>query len=545
MAGQHHVEVIDFRQDRRESVPDRDAAGLRVRSDAVERAVEGEDRPGGLVALLCDRLLDELPVRLEVAVLRGDVEVEHVVLLEPVVAPGGVLLPLVGQAEVLVEQRLRLRAVVVVVAQRLRGRLRAHLLRSDVRGVLRGVTRVVVDLVAGRQEEVGVREHLVRAVERGLPASRVALEVAGRAQLRVADERELVLQVRVVVLELLDLRPAALLAAHTVGVGGAGLEAGDGCVDVVVGAVGGGAAVHRLDGLRVRGHRLVCSGCDLHGLVHTGIREPGDAALALVGAHAQEDGRLPLGLRCLLEGQVLEVEVQVRAGRATLVQLDGDRVLALDQDLRVHGEGALARCRAVRPAVLHVASLAGLRVLDVVVVEARDLLAVDEDRRGVVVADGAGQLLAVGQLLRIDGHVRAEEERLGVGAGLVLLVLSQEVVRQEPAVELLALTAESAEGAGRRLPLRIVEGGSGPIGPVFQPVGRIRIRVEVGPRRLAALQERDRIDGVGGGGHGGRGDCGTQQRQCGTRGEEPGEAGHGKPFMRSEQRARGYGLTTY
>src|SRR5699024_8066063 len=93
----------------------------------------------------------------------------------------------------------------------------------------------------------------------------------------------------------------------------------------------------------------------------------------------------------LVEIQVLESEVDVGTGIATLMELDGDGVLAGFQMLVGHNELPTVGGATVGTAVHHVSAFALVGEVETTVVESFDAFPVDVDNGCVIVAQRTAQ----------------------------------------------------------------------------------------------------------------------------------------------------------
>src|SRR5699024_5033372 len=117
----------------------------RVVGHTVQRAVEREHGPVSVIAVFGDRGLEELTVIVPVPVFGTDIQMQHIIVFEPVGAFGRIVFRKVGLVVVLVVQPLREAAHGVVVAQCLCEGVGSHLVWRQVGAVLVDVAAVVVD----------------------------------------------------------------------------------------------------------------------------------------------------------------------------------------------------------------------------------------------------------------------------------------------------------------------------------------------------------------------------------------------------------------
>lgn len=282
---------------------------LGVGGRRVDRVVVAEHLPLGLGAVLVDDVGHVLDVRRVTAAALGggiavavEVDEQHILVDVPVVTAGRV-----GRRVAVGVQRAR--AVRVRGGEVLLVRLAADVVVTD-GGSPRVLTELVggqegvplglgvrgLDLVTARQQQFGVGVGRQRDVHGVLPTGLVLRQVAGRADLRVAEEQEVVVALEVLRLERVRRGPVAL-GAHAVGVRRVLLQARDRRVAVEAAA---GRDVRRAGGVEVGGVRRELAvderggRGDLELLRGVGRGVPGHGALGLVGAHAEYDA----GERC-------------------------------------------------------------------------------------------------------------------------------------------------------------------------------------------------------------------------------------------------------
>ena len=458
----------------------------------VGGVVEARDLPGG-VGVCGDGLLHEGLVLSGARVVGVERHEQHAVVGEPVVA--ALRARALGRSQagdVRVDEVIAVAAVgsgvvaLVVVADLVGGGHGAQGIRGEV-GIVLGVglvAVVVVDLVAHGEQEVGAAELLLGRGHHVVPALGIGAGVAGGADLRVAghEEAEVGAGTKRAGREGVGVGPGVVVA-HTIDVGGVGGQARDrGLVGVKALALRCGLG--GLNGLDARGVRrervagLIALRGDnvLDARLVGRSAEPAETALGLRGADAQED-ILDLGLRrrggigragAVHNPEALHVEVDVRARRAAVVDLDGEHVVrGLKAKIGnvVVADGARARGAIVRAAVV-VGAVDGVGAVLDVVVELADDVAVDCHDGGIVIGDLTGDLGDGGGVCHVKGGAEIVDGNVVAVIGAAHDVLVEQVLRGVAAAEIGDLAVLCTEAAGGRLPGGVGHGlGGRPVGP--------------------------------------------------------------------------------